>query len=207
MATPNIATAGSSNGVEGSTLSPAQLFEITRVREEALSRLLIAFVTTGLFFMVSLGTFLGVWNLLQISGRESVVSISPAWLQAHGHAQLFGWVGSFILGIGFYSIPKMRGARKFSFATAWVCWAMWTMGAALRWTANVYLWEWRLLLPKTSGSSTIRTRVDSQQVECGFIILRGLEYLRAQIVLESCRGSRARPQKHWGLSVGPRDAI
>ena len=88
-----------------------------------------------------------MWNLLQISGRESLTSISPAWLQAHGHAQVFGWVGSFILGIGFYSIPNMRGGVKSSFATAWVCWAMWTTGAALRWAANVYLWGWRILLP------------------------------------------------------------
>ncbi len=132
---------------ERPSLSPAQLFEITRATEEALSRLLMAFVTTGLIFMVFPGTFLGVWNLLQISGRESVASISPAWLQAHGHAQVFGWVGSFILGIGFYSIPKMRGGAKSSFGTAWACWAMWTTGAALRWGANVYLWEWRFLLP------------------------------------------------------------
>ena len=137
----------SSDVLEPPSLSPAQLFEVMRAREEALSRLLMAFVTTGLIFMVFPGTFLGVWNLLQISGRESVASISPAWLQAHGHAQVFGWVGSFILGIGFYSIPKMRGGAKSSFGTAWMCWAMWTTGAALRWAANVYLWEWRFLLP------------------------------------------------------------
>jgi hypothetical protein len=93
------------------------------------------------------GTFLGVWNLLQISGRESAASVSPAWLQAHGHAQVFGWIGSFILGIGFYSIPKMRGATKPAFSAAWACWAMWTIGVAMRWAANVYGWQWRLLLP------------------------------------------------------------
>jgi len=73
-------------------LAAAQTMEIIRKREEALSRILMAFVTTGLLFMVFPGTFLGVWNLLQISGKESVASISPAWLQAHGHAQVFGWV-------------------------------------------------------------------------------------------------------------------
>ncbi len=135
-------------GVSGlPSLSPARLFEITRAREEALSRLLMAFVTTGLIFMVFPGTFLGVWNLLQISGRESVASVSPAWLQAHGRAQVFGWVGSFILGIGFYSIPKLRSGTKSSFGAAWVCWVMWTICVSLRWTANVYAWEWRLLLP------------------------------------------------------------
>lgn len=130
-----------------SALSPAQVFALARDREESLSRLLMAFVCSGLFFMLFPGTFLGVWNLLQISGRESVASISPSWLQAHGHAQVFGWVGSFILGIGFYSIPKLRGGARRSFGAAWGCWTLWTLGAALRWMANVYLWQWRVLLP------------------------------------------------------------
>ena len=130
-----------------SSLSAAQIMDITRARETSLSRLLMAYISSGLVFMLLPGTFLGVWNLLQISGRESAGSISPAWLQAHGHAQVFGWVGSFILGIGFYSIPKLRGATKPAFGAAWACWVMWTIGVAVRWAANVYAWQWRLLLP------------------------------------------------------------
>jgi uncharacterized protein involved in response to NO len=125
----------------------AEYLQALRVREEGLSRLLMAFITTGLIFMVFPGTFLGVWNLLQISGGESVGSISPAWIQAHGHAQVFGWVGSFILGIGYYSIPKLRGTANARFRAAWICWALWTTGAGLRWAANIYRWEWRLILP------------------------------------------------------------
>jgi hypothetical protein len=121
--------------------------EIARTREASLSRLLMAYISSGLVFMLLPGTFLGVWNLLQISGRESAASISPAWLQAHGHAQVFGWIGSFILGIGFYSIPKLRGATKPACSAAWACWAMWTIGVAVRWAGNVYAWEWRWLLP------------------------------------------------------------
>ena len=126
-----------------SSLSPAQIMDIARAREASLSRLLMAYISSGLVFMLLPGTFLGVWNLLQISGRESAGSISPAWLQAHGHAQVFGWIGSFILGIGFYSIPKLRGATKPAFGAAWACWAMWTIGVAVRWAANVYAWQWR----------------------------------------------------------------
>ena len=127
--------------------SPAEIMDIARARERSLSRLLMAYISSGLVFMLLPGTFLGVWNLLQISGRESVGSVSPAWLQAHGHAQVFGWIGSFIFGIGFYSIPKLRGATKPAFGAVWACWIMWTMGVAIRWTANVYGWQWRLLLP------------------------------------------------------------
>jgi uncharacterized protein involved in response to NO len=121
--------------------------EAARFRESSLSRLLVAYISTGLLFMLLPGTFLGVWNLLQISGSESAGFISPAWLQAHGHAQVFGWIGSFILGIGFYSIPKFAAGTKPSFRAAWVCWLTWTIGVASRWVGNVTLWQWRLLLP------------------------------------------------------------
>ena len=130
-----------------SSLSPAQIMDIARAREASLSRLLMAYISSGLVFMLLPGTFLGVWNLLQISGSESAGYISPAWIQAHGHAQVFGWIGSFILGIGFYSIPKLRGATKPAFGAAWACWVMWTIGVAVRWAANVYAWQWRFLLP------------------------------------------------------------
>lgn len=121
--------------------------ESARSREAALTRLIMAYISSGLMFMLLPGTFLGVWNLLQISGRESAASVSPAWLQAHGHAQVFGWIGSFIFGIGFYSIPKLRGTAKSAFGAAWACWVMWSAGVALRWAANVYGWQWRVLLP------------------------------------------------------------
>lgn len=131
-------------------LSPAEMFEQARVREIALSRLVMAYVSAGLVFMLLPGTFLGVWNLIQISGRASVAAISPAWIQAHGHAQVFGWIGSFILGIGFYSVPKLRGTAKKEVALAWACWAMWILGVAIRWFATAYSWEWRALLPASA---------------------------------------------------------
>lgn len=127
--------------------SPTDIMEIARAREASVSPLLMAYISSGLIFMLLPGTFLGVWNLLQISGNQSITSISPAWLQAHGHAQVFGWVGSFILGIGFYSIPKLRASVKGAFLAGWTCWAMWTLGVALRWFANIYAWHWRALLP------------------------------------------------------------
>lgn len=134
----------------GGARTPAEIMEAARARERALSRLLMAYISSGLVFMLLPGTFLGVWNLLQISGSESAGFVSPAWLQAHGHAQVFGWVGSFILGIGFYSIPKLRGTATGSFVAAWVCWVMWTVGVGVRWFGNVYGWQWRAALPASA---------------------------------------------------------
>lgn len=128
--------------------TPEEIFERTRAREVQLSRLLIFFICGGLLFMLLPGTFLGVWNLIAITGRRAAESISPAWLQAHGHAQVLGWIGSFILGIGFYSLPKLRGGLKpYEPWTAWATGIIWMAGVWLRWLANVYLWQWRALLP------------------------------------------------------------
>jgi len=135
----------------GRRLAGNQVFEITRAREQQLSRLLILYITTGLAFMLLPGTFLGVWNLLAISTHRASNSVSAGWVQAHGHAQIFGWIGTFILGIGFYSIPKLRRMNPFALSAAWTCWALWTVGAALRWLAGVYGWHWRMLLPISAG--------------------------------------------------------
>jgi hypothetical protein len=82
--------------------------------EVALQRLLRTYLLTGLLFLLLPGTFLGVWNLVSISGRHSLAGLSPSWLQAHGHAQIFGWIGTFIIGIGYYSLAKMGRLRPFA---------------------------------------------------------------------------------------------
>lgn len=34
----------------------------------------------------------------------------PAMIQAHGHLQIFGWGGLMVLGVGFFFLPRLRGA-------------------------------------------------------------------------------------------------
>jgi hypothetical protein len=65
-----------------------EIFARVSAREQKLSRLLVFYISGGLLFMLLPGTFLGVWNLISISGRRAAESISPSWIQAHGHAQV-----------------------------------------------------------------------------------------------------------------------
>ena len=130
--------------------APEEIFSINAARETALVRLLMLYIGSGLFFILLPGTFLGVWNLMAISSHRAADSVSPAWIQAHGHAQIFGWIGTFILGIGFYSIPKLRHTN-FGLWVEGAAWGLWTSGVALRWVANVYLWHWRILLPVSAA--------------------------------------------------------
>lgn len=117
---------------------------LLKTREKAAQRLMMAYAITGLFFMLLPGTFLGVWNLISISGGSA---ISTAWIQAHGHAQIFGWIGTFILGIGFYSIPKMTGRNVQPVRKGWLAWVLWTTGVLLRWASGFYRFYWRSLMP------------------------------------------------------------
>lgn len=119
---------------------------LLKAQEKSAQRLMMAYAITGLFFMLLPGTFLGVWNLISISGHHGP-AISASWIQAHGHAQIFGWIGTFILGIGFYSIPRMTGRAAQPAARGWVCWLLWTSGVLLRWATGFYHLYWRALLP------------------------------------------------------------
>jgi uncharacterized protein involved in response to NO len=128
-------------------MRPADSTNALVERESRLQRAVTLYIVTGLLFMLVPGTFLGVWNLISISSQHTVASLSPAWLQAHGHAQLFGWIGTFVLGIGFYSLSKMGRLPSFAVSRAWQSYALWTSGVMLRWCANVTEWHWRITLP------------------------------------------------------------
>jgi hypothetical protein len=116
-------------------------------RESHLQRLVMVYIVTGLLFLVLPGTFLGVWNLLSISAQHTVASLSPAWIQAHGHAQIYGWLGTFILGIGFYSLSKMGNLPPFAVSRGWICYTLWTAGVMLRWLTGITERDWRVALP------------------------------------------------------------
>ncbi len=119
--------------------------------EAQLQRAVMAYIITGIAFMLLPGTFLGVWNLISISNRHQLESLSPAWLQAHGHAQIYGWIGTFIIGIGFYSLSKMGRLPRFAVRRAWQSYSLWTVGVIFRWWANVTGWHWRIALPVSAA--------------------------------------------------------
>jgi uncharacterized protein involved in response to NO len=131
-------------GLDSKTQS---LMDRSIAREKTLSAMLMTYILTGLVFMLLPGTFLGVWNLISISRLQALESVTPGWIQAHGHAQIFGWVATFILGIGFYSIPKLRKMKPFAMWRGWTCWVMWTAGVLLRWAVTIWPWHWQFLMP------------------------------------------------------------
>src|ERR1035437_10063356 len=122
------------------------------VRERQKSLMLRAWILSGLLFMALPGTLRGVSNLMAISAHHGLAFLPAAWMEGHGHAQVFGWIGSFMLGIGFYSQPS-HGRSVIRLPLS--CYVLWTSGVALRWFANIYGWHWRALLPVSAGFELI----------------------------------------------------
>jgi uncharacterized protein involved in response to NO len=169
---------------------PPEPPEVTAARETQISRLLVVYIVTGVVFMLFPGTFMGVWNLFAISNHRAPGSVSDAWIQAHGHAQIFGWIGTFILGIGFHSIPKLRRLNRLALRAPWTSWALWTSGVTLRWLTGVYQWQWRVMLPLSAALELIAFLIffktvsghrppDSERAEAGkleewiFVVIAG----------------------------------
>jgi uncharacterized protein involved in response to NO len=117
------------------------------IREKKLIVLLSAYILVGLFFMLIPGTLVGVLNLFSISSQRSAAAASSAWIDAHGHAQLFGWIGTFILGIGYYNLPNLRKTADAHFQIGWVILALWTMGVFVHWSSGLWQWQTKMLLP------------------------------------------------------------
>jgi hypothetical protein len=135
-----------------SQVEVANLTTTIIVRERQKSLMLRAWILSGLFFMALPGTLLGFSNLMAISAHHGLAFLPAAWMEGHGHAQMFGWIGSFILGIGFYSQPaRDRSAIRIQLA----CFLLWTSGVAMRWVANIYAWHWRSLFPISAGFELI----------------------------------------------------
>lgn len=155
-------------------------------RERQKSLVLRAWIFAGIFFMALPGTLLGFSNLLAISTHHGLGTLPAAWIQGHGHAQVFGWIGSFILGIGFYSQPSHgRSVVRIPLT----CFVLWISGVAMRWTASIYGWHWRLAFPISAGFELIAVVL--------FISAAAQHKLPAQ-----AQSKRAKPRMElWMVSV------
>src|ERR1051326_1776514 len=122
---------------------------LSQPHDPDLSRMLKVYIVSGIAFMLLPGTFVGVLNLLKISSAHTSGAADAGWIQAHGHAQIFGWLGTFILGIGYYAIPRLRLSR-FSFAAAWTTYFLWVAGVLIRWAVGTWPYHWQLLFPLAS---------------------------------------------------------
>lgn len=65
------------------------------------------FFLSAIAIMLTAGAGWGVWLLWQIGVAGSLTGVSVHEVNAHGHAQIMGWVGLFIMGFAYQAFPRM----------------------------------------------------------------------------------------------------
>lgn len=83
------------------------------------------FVFAALLVALTAGFGLGVVNLTRISLAQSYSAIGGALKQVHGHAQVFGWVGLFVMGVAMHAVPRMKMRQLRPIRAAKTC--LWLM--------------------------------------------------------------------------------
>jgi hypothetical protein len=100
--------------------------------EKHLAGLHKAFIRSAIGITLTFGTAWGAHILGTIALRQSFDAPNYAGTQAHGHAQLYGWVGLFILGVAYFSLPKILNGKLRSLRVGWTVFGLMLSGILLR---------------------------------------------------------------------------
>ena len=66
------------------------------------------FFKAGIAVTLTLGAAWGAYLLLRIGSAESFRAAGLHEVNAHGHAQIFGWVGLFVMGFAYQAFPRFK---------------------------------------------------------------------------------------------------
>ena len=82
------------------------------------------FFRAGIAVVLTLGAAWGVILLLRIAWFGSFTAASLQEVNAHGHAQIFGWVGLFVMGFALQAFPRFKHTSlahpRLAYATLWL---------------------------------------------------------------------------------------
>jgi hypothetical protein len=80
----------------------------------------------GILTVLTAGATWGVWLLYRIGLAGKFTGVSVHDVNAHGQAQIYGWIGLFILGFAFWAFPQFWHTRL-----AWPRLAKWVVGGMI----------------------------------------------------------------------------
>jgi hypothetical protein len=86
-------------------------------REDTIYR---PFFKAGILAVLSLGAVWGAYLLLRIGLGGSFAEAGLHEVNAHGHAQIFGWVGLFVMGFAYQAFPRFKHASLARPRLAWL---------------------------------------------------------------------------------------
>jgi hypothetical protein len=90
------------------------------------------FFLAGIAVVLSLGAVWGAYLLARIALAGRFTAIGLHEVNAHGHAQIFGWVGLFVMGFAYQAFPRFKHTTLSHPALAWVSFGLMLGGLTLR---------------------------------------------------------------------------
>ncbi|ODS34652.1 MAG: hypothetical protein SCARUB_00232 [Candidatus Scalindua rubra] len=111
------------------------------------------FMKTAIVIALSTGCVYGAILLFYMGLQHSLYSVSRVLIETHGHTQIFGWCGLFIMGVSYFVLPRFYATRLYSGKLANLSFVFMVSGILL-----VFLF--RSLLP-FSDSSFFKTLIIS----------------------------------------------
>lgn len=102
------------------------------------------FFKAGIAVILTAGAAWGAFLLLRIGLGRSFTAVSIHDINAHGHAQIFGWVGLFVMGFAYQAFPRMRHTSLWRPDLANLSFYLMVFGVTAR-AVGEPLYEWPLM--------------------------------------------------------------
>jgi len=96
--------------------------------EESTDVIYRPFFKAGIAVVLSLGAVWGAYLLLRIAFAGKFDAVDLHEINAHGHAQIFGWVGLFVMGFAYQAFPRFKHTSLAWPRLAFVSWGLMLTG-------------------------------------------------------------------------------
>lgn len=74
----------------------------------------VNFMKVAIVFVLTTGCLYGAGILFYFGMNGALYGVPRAMLEAHGHTQVYGWVGIFIMGISYFALPRFWGTSLYN---------------------------------------------------------------------------------------------
>jgi hypothetical protein len=105
------------------------------------------FFTAGIVLILTAGATWGAWLLWQIGVAGRFAGASLHHVNAHGHAQIYGWVGLFIMGFAYQAFPRLWNTDLVAPRLAVATFVAMLAGLVVRTAGMTLTGDWSLALP------------------------------------------------------------
>jgi hypothetical protein len=98
----------------------------------AADRIYRPFFLSGIAVVLTLGAVWGAYLLVRIAVVGKFTAVGLHEVNAHGHAQIYGWVGLFVMGFAYQAFPRFKQTTLRYTGLAWLGFALMLGGLTAR---------------------------------------------------------------------------